>query len=124
MQSELDAAIAQVYWAWCRVPPSLPLSLPSLLWFVFGVGYVGLLSTTLAPFEALRPTPSPHSPDLRQHPLQRLERELQHLSDRILESITPYARFVKLEEKKITVGEEAISNAQAKIRTIRTKIIK
>ena len=55
---------------------------------------------------------------------QRLERELHQISERILESITPYARFVQVEEQKTSKAEATVKIAQKNIRDLRTQILR
>lgn len=52
---------------------------------------------------------------------QRLERELHHISERILESVTPYSRFVQVERSKIAELEVALLATQEQARQLRAK---
>ncbi len=50
------------------------------------------------------------------------ENELNHVSEHILETVGPYSRFVKVEQKKIEANKEQLLNLRQRVRDIRALV--
>ena len=53
---------------------------------------------------------------------QRLEREMYRIQERIMSTIDPYARFVRVEDQKLGEMAKTFENVQTQIRDLRLKI--
>lgn len=54
----------------------------------------------------------------------RLERELHRVADRIVESVAPYSRFVKLEEGRTRAADEKVRGMQGQIKALKQRVLK
>jgi hypothetical protein len=54
----------------------------------------------------------------------RLERELHHVNDRILESVTPYSRFVKVEDEKTERMQANVQRFLENIKQLKFRILR